>query len=285
VGHCPVPAGAIPGKPDVQRHLALPGAPAVDPPVGGQQVASCPLADGDDHLVAVHGRRASGDDEARTAQFIGRTGVDFGNSRRRDPVIAAECDRLPAQDEAHAFLFRTFDLFCDGRHVLSLAADDLHPGRAATQGAARAVHRRVAGADYHDLSLQGDRPALDAIEEVEALLDACEIFALDAEPQCGTQSGADDHGIEFLLQLRQRVLVQPAVALGFDAELHDACQVALQYLIRQAVGGNAVAQHTTGRRPGLVDRCRVPRECKQPGRGETRRATADHRNAATRNGG
>jgi hypothetical protein len=97
--------------------------------------------------------------------------------------------------------------------------------------------------------------------------------------------GADDHGVELPLQIRQRIPLQPAVAVRLDTELHDARQVALQYLIRQAVGGNAVAQHAAERRAGLVDGHRMPRQRKLPGGSKPGRAAADHRKAATQVGG
>ncbi len=80
---------------------------------------------------------------------------------------------MAISQKLHAFALGLFDLFGDCGHIVSrTAVDDFYGCGTTTQRGAGAIDRRIAAADHHDMTLERDRLALYAMQEVESLLDA-----------------------------------------------------------------------------------------------------------------
>ena len=105
------------------------------------------------------------------------------------------------QHEAHALEFGGIDFFGDGRHFFATAAiDELDRACAAAERGARAVDGRVAAADHHHPPVQGDRPLLRPIEEIEPLLDTGQSFVFRPKAERRAKAGADEQAVVFGLQ-------------------------------------------------------------------------------------
>ena len=135
-----------------------------------------------------------------------------------------------------------------GGHVVHPAA--VHAGHALgpqTDGGAGGVHAHVAAADdHHAFAAEVGGVALAAVaQELYGGQHVLAVLAFQAQLLVGVGADGDVQRVVFFLQFSQLdVLAHADAGMYLDAGGQDVVQIALQHVGRQAVVGDAVAQHT-----------------------------------------
>ena len=176
------------------------------------------------------------------------------------PFFSDDLDRRDEEFDLDPFLFGRHDLL-DGRgHVLALATvEDGHIGAEAGRAAGR-VDGGVAAADDRHLraeALFAFRPGgfigIEIPEELDAAVDALQLFAGDAHLLALVGAGGQIDIVEILIELRKgNVLADAGVASDLHAEGADIVDLLGEDVPGQTVGGNRPAEHAARLR-------RVPR--------------------------
>ncbi len=198
----------------------------------------------------------------------------------------AALDRLDGGEPFHrdALLQRLLELEIVRRHFLARAAiDDNRLGGAEPAGGAGGVERGVAAAVDDDFAAEQRRPlALHRAQEAHRVEDPRRPAGRDI----GAPGDMGPDGEE------RRVEAAPAhggfdvVDLGIEDELdphrHNAPDLGVEHVARQAIFGDAEAHHTAGQRPSLADRHPMAEAPQMIGGGEARRSGADDEHALAR---
>ena len=189
--------------------------------------------------------------------------------------------RSGLEDRGDAFLDRLVDL-ARGGHVLHVAAvDEGDLGRALADRCPAAVHRGEAAADDDDALAgvarigQAEGGGPEVLEPVE---DLGRVLARDAQLVRVVAADRDEDRVEPLVLevVEPEVPAELGIADHLAAEPGDRLVLGLEDLdLRQAVLGDAVAEHPAGRRVALEDRDVVARDQEVVGGGHARRARAD----------
>ena len=117
------------------------------------------------------------------------------------------------------------------------------------EGAARRVEGHIAAADHDHPLADGRRaPKVDLTQEVDGLQGAFEVVAGHGGGHPLLQSDAEEHGLVVAGEQRvdREIDAAALVEAQVDAERADLIDLALQHLVRQAVVGDADAQHAAG---------------------------------------
>ena len=174
------------------------------------------------------------------------------------------------------------DLGILGRHVAdATAVDDAHLFGTAAHGRARHVHGHVAAADdAHALAAQvGQLVVADGAQHLDGRLHAGRLFARKAELLIAVGANGQINGIELVAQAGKLLAIDGVVEFHVDAGAQDPVDLGLQALARQAVAGDAVAQHAAQVMTLLKDRHLMAHHGQIVGTGKAGRAAADHGNA------
>ena len=178
-------------------------------------------------------------------------------------------------------LLALFDLLGRGRRrALVLDAGERDLVGAAAEGGAAGVVGHVAAAD-HDHALAGRGALAERLraQELDGAHDALLVEAVDRQVLALVQAGRQEHGLVAVGEQRVDGEVGAAALPGLelDAQGGDAVDLALQRRARQAVLGDADAQHAAGDRKGL-EHGRLVAELRELARGgEACGAAADDR--------
>ena len=241
-------------------------------------------------VVQFQPRRVAGDDRVRvrTQRHDHRVALDVhpltGGLRPAPPLVVrlAELHALHRQaahlaigvgehlhrvvqpHEVHALFLGVEQLLGPGRRLLAGAAVHAAHVRPQAAGHAQAVHRRVAGADHHDVGADADRRVdvreavaahqVDAGEELVGADHPAGVLTRDAEERGGTGADPEEHGVEAAALhqvLHRERAADHLVGLDRHPERQQAVDLAVDDLPRQAERRDAVAQHAAGHVQGL----------------------------------
>ena len=178
----------------------------------------------------------------------------------------------------------TGDLGVLGRHIAdATAVDDAHLFGTAAHSRARHVHGHVAAAnDAHALAAQvGQFVIADGAQHLDGRLHAGRLFARKAELLVAMGTDGQVDGIELVAQAGKLLAVDGVVELNVDTGAQDPVDLGLKTLARQAVAGNAIAQHAAQVVALLKDGHLVAHHGQVVGTGKAGRAAADHGDALT----
>ena len=180
------------------------------------------------------------------------------------------------------------DLLGQGGHVLHPAAIDTGNAlRPQAQSGAGGIHRHVAAAHHADL-FAGEVGGLALADAPQQLHGADHVFgclALQAQLFVVVGADGDIHRIKAALDIRHgQIFSDGHAGVDGDAGGQDIVDVPVQYLLGQAIVGDAIAQHAAQLGPLLVHRDLVPHQGQVIGGRQTAGAAADdgHRLARLR---
>ena len=169
---------------------------------------------------------------------------------QRDGVtvrIGLDADRGLQRHELHALGNGALHFLGKGRHVLLAAAvDAAHFARAETNRAAADIHRDVAAADDDDVLVAEVRHVIvaDLAQHLDRGDDALSVLALDAGLFIRVRAERDVKRVVLLAQLVERHIVADIdVDMHIDAKRQHRRDLRVEHFARQAVVGDAVAQH------------------------------------------
>ena len=249
----------------------------------GEEVGDDRLADGEDHRVgleldelALHGDRRAPAALVGLAQSAALELHAGGDAAR-----AEDLDRDERVLDVDLLFLALLDLLGRGRRralVLDAGEGDF-VGAAAERGAAGVVGD-VAAAD-HDDALAGRGALAERLraQELDGAHDALLVEAVDRQVLALVQAGRQEDGLVAVGEQRVDGEVRAAALPGLelDAQGGDAVDLALQRRARQAVLGDADAQHAAGDRESL-EHGRLVAELRELARGgEACGAAADDR--------
>ena len=203
-----------------------------------------------------------------------------------DAVLAEDLDGHERVLDVDLLLLALLDLFGRGRRrALVLDAGEGDLVGAAAEGGAAGVVGHVAAAD-HDDALAGGRALAERLraQELDGAHDALLVEAVDRQVLALVQAGRQEDGLVAVGEQRVDGEVGAAAHAGLelDAEGGDAVDLALQRRARQAVLGDADAQHAAGDRESLEHGRLVAELRELAGGGEACGAAADDRDRARR---
>lgn len=145
-----------------------------------------------------------------------------------------------------------------GRHILLAAAvDAAHLARTETNRTAADVHRDVAAADDDDVLVAKVRHVIvaDLAQHLDRGDDALGVLALDAGLFIRVRAERDVERIVLLAQLVEcHIVADVDVDMHVDAERQHGRDLRVEHLARQAVVGDAVAQHAAELRALFIHR-------------------------------
>ncbi len=240
------------------------------------------LPHGEDDLVALEAQPALGVELRIEAAAILNTVEDAVAVLEHDLAVVLDAHGPPARMQGHALGHGGLDLVRAGRHLAALfEADHVHLLRALAQRRQRDVDGDVAAADHHHARTDLDRhPAPDVAQEVDAAENEGLVHALDRDEARHLRAQAEEDRIVVPAEGIEAVDLR-AGADG-DAERGDLFAVPVEQFGRQAVGGDAVAQHAAGLRLRLEDFDGMAEDAQVVGGGEPGRAGADDADAPAR---
>ena len=180
---------------------------------------------------------------------------------------------------------RLVDLACVGRHLdpgapVNQRDVGLAPGgHLQSDGAAGGVEGDVAAADHDDPGAHRRRSAeVDGAQQLDRPLHAVELGAGDLDSGAPLQPGGQVDGAEAVGEqpVDREVGAGALVQAQLDAPGEDLVDLALDGGARQAVVGDAGAQHAAGHRLGLEDGGGVAQVGEVAGGGQAGRPAAHH---------
>ena len=203
-----------------------------------------------------------------------------------DAALAEDLDGHERVLDVDLLLLALLDLLGRGRRrALVLDAGEGDLVGAAAEGGAAGVVGHVAAAD-HDHALAGGRRLAERLraQELDGAHDALLVEAVDRQVLALVQAGRQEDGLVAVGEQRVDGEVRAAALPGLelDAEGGDAVDLALQRGARQAVLGDADAQHAAGDRQSLEHGRLVAELRELAGGGEACGAAADDRRPARR---
>ena len=172
-----------------------------------------------------------------------------------------------------------------GRHVRGAAAvDDRDLLRPQAHTRARHVHGHVAAADDHHALAREIRGLLvaDGTEHPDGALHAGRALVLQAELLVVVGADGEVDRVVLPAQALESGPVHAAFELDVDAAVQDPVDLLLEPLARQAIAGDAVAQHAAEVLARLEHLDLVPHEGKVVGAADAGGATTDDRDALAR---
>ena len=208
------------------------------------------LTDGHHDDVRFHAHfRQSGLLRAGTAGLVGLAG-DLGLHPQGNGfvvLVGFDADRRHQRQHFRALRHSAGDLVRQGGHILDAAAVDAgHLLRTQADGAAGHVHGHVAAADDHHV-LAGEVRHVTVADAPQHLHGGHDVFAvLAGDTRALTLMGADGdvQAVVLLLELLEGdLLAHGHVGVGLDTQREDGVDLRVQLLPREAVAGDAVAQH------------------------------------------
>ena len=245
------------------------------------------LADGEHDGVGLQLELGPGDRRRLAATRLVRCAqlaalqLDAGDSTG----VAEDLDRLHQELDPDAFLACFLDLARVGRH-LDLAAAigegdvGVQPGLPLqTDDGAGRVQRHVASADDHCTGADRRRAAeVDLTQKLDRTAHAGESVPGQPDPGTSLQAGGEVDGCVALLeQIIHREVDAGALAESeLDAPGQHLVDLALDHVVRQAIVGNAEAQHAAGYLLRLVHDDLVAEIGQVAGAGRAGRAGTDH---------
>ena len=251
-----------------------------------------PLADGEEDAVAL-------DDElgpgcrlgAATAGRVGRAELHPDELDAGDlpgGLVDDDAGRAGLEDRGDALLDRLVDL-ARGRHVLHVATvDEGHLGGPLADRGADAVHRGEAATDRHDaragVARIGQAEGGD-LEVLQAVDDAVRILVRDPQHVRVVAPDGDHDRVEALVLevVEAEVAPERLAADEAPAEAGDALVLGVEdAVLRQAILGDAVAEHPAGGLVALEDRDVMARDQEVVGGRRAGRPGADHRHPLAR---
>jgi len=188
-----------------------------------------------------------------------------------------EADRCRQELERHALRFRALDLLHETRHLGPGPSVEHADLGAETSGGAGAVHGGVPAADHDNVPAQLRRFALgDPPQELDPR--ERQVLALAAQPRGQLGPDAEEDGVVITPEIGEaEVAAPPRVHAKRGPEALDLLDLGVQGGSRQAVLGDAVAQHPAGQSVGVEEGAAVSALEQVESGGQSRRARADDR--------
>src|SRR5665648_787235 len=244
------------------------------------------LADGEDDRVGGDLELGALDgDGLSAARLVGRAQLAALQLGAGDAaLIAPDLERLHQELDFQALFARLLDLAGVGRHLhLRAAIDERHVGLVAglllqADDGAGGVERHVAAADDHDVLADGRCAAeVELAQQLDGAAYAVELVARQLDLGALLQAGGQIDGLEALLKeaLDGEVGARALAELELDTLRQHLVDLALDDVVRQAVVGDARAQHAAGDLLRLEDSDLVTEVSKVAGAGEAGGAGAD----------
>src|SRR6185312_3047228 len=205
------------------------------------------LADGDQHVVAVHAhRRLAGRHQAAPPCGVVLRPHLLEEHAGEAPLLVQELLRHKIVEDRDAFMHRVLLLPGGGLHLLEAGADDdRHLLAAEPARGAAAIHRRVAAAEHDDAAADlVDMAEGDAGEPVDADMDVGGRLLAPGEVEVAAarRAGADEDRVVPLGGKRLQT-VDPLAEARLDAEVEDVADLLVDHRFGEAEARDLAADH------------------------------------------